>query len=66
MYSKHEMSFWNKFVELGNGGISVRNEIVTYPLYSMTFEAVKILEKEISDKEFEIDKSKIIIIEKED
>lgn len=60
MYAKHEMGFWNKFVELGEGGISVRNEILTYPLFNTVYEVTAIVEKEISDDEFEVSKAKVI------
>ena len=51
---------WNQFVELGEGAISVRNEILTYPLYRTTYEVMEIIEKDISEEEFELDKSKVI------
>jgi hypothetical protein len=60
IYSNHEMNFWNKFVNASNGAISVRNEILTYPLYKTIYEVVKITEKDIPETEFEINKSKVI------
>lgn len=60
MYAKHKMNFWNQFVELGTGGISVRNEILTYPLFHTVYEVMEIIEKEISDDEFEVSTTKVI------
>lgn len=62
-YAKHKMSFWNKFVEMGNGGVSVRNEIINYPIYSTTYEATKIIEKAIPEEEFLPNHSKFIKVE---
>lgn len=38
----------------------VRNEILYYPLYRITYEAIKIEEKKIPDAEFEINRAKTI------
>jgi len=59
-YKNHNYSFWNKFVDK-SGSISVRNEILTYPLYETVYQAVEIIEKEIAEEEFEIDVNKIIV-----
>lgn len=60
-YSNHKLNFWNKFVSASNGAISVRNEILTYPLFLTIYEAVKITKKDIPETEFELSKGKTIL-----
>lgn len=59
IYAGHKDSFWNMFVDEA-GSISIRNEIFASPLYSSVYEAYEIIERDVSEDEFEMDKNKVI------
>ena len=61
-YKDYKTGFWNKFVELSES-ISIRNEHIYAGLFKSTSVAVNIVEKEISEDMFILDKSKVIVQE---
>lgn len=60
-YKNHKSGYWNLFVN-ESGSISIRNEIVHYPLLEALYEVEQILVKEIDEEEFAIDKTRPIKI----
>lgn len=60
-YKNHKSEYWNLFVNESES-ISIRNEIVHYPLLEAIYEAEQIIVKEIGEEEFEIDKTRPIKI----
>lgn len=60
-YKNHKSEYWNLFVNESKS-ISIRNEIVHYPLLEALYEVEQILVKEIREEEFEIDKTRPIRI----
>ncbi|MDY8137676.1 hypothetical protein [Aquimarina sp. 2201CG5-10] len=62
LYKNYTSGFWNLYVKESES-ISIRNETEFLPLFKSVQEVTSIIKKEVSDKVFELNKTKIIKLE---